>query len=436
MLNKKNDPSSTIKKAPLVMPAPQVTSKELAALPAALRAMQAERAEAMTERGTPMIADSTPRLLETMSRVEQQRMKQATAVDVKLSLDNLPKPKDSVTLALKVTDEQRILLHEGEQNLDEAKSSSVAKLDATDAAEVKKRKKTGVLLTMTSQAVRRGLPRPAVASISLEGLREDDPERLVREEMRKLITYDACVHPMSGKKGKNKQTLDDFTSDELMKAATEIRAEEAVLKKSSTLFREAEGNSPQAVDGFELTDPESMVTEMVLASDDFLFVPNPPRILSKRQCGNNERLASLKHEFEVTKHHAMKSAEGAMKMEKKVSLLTGGYVKRAEALAAELAEKQTELQEVMVRLASYEQVWQLEEVAIVERVRVAKEKLEAQRRREASLQALYGDKRREMLQMQERMAAKRRREEIAKADADALDELEREEQEAPKRARR
>eukprot|EP00754_Rhynchopus_humris_P038168 Rhum_TRINITY_DN20833_c0_g1::Rhum_TRINITY_DN20833_c0_g1_i1::g.172348::m.172348/K12860/CDC5L, CDC5, CEF1; pre-mRNA-splicing factor CDC5/CEF1 len=476
-LNKKNDPSSVIKKAPLAMPSAQVSELDLRALEK-LSGGAAQHAEAVrsarTER-TPQAEDvvaqealnqariramdtpileggETPAIMHTSRRLatpaaahatpnvyaakakdvakEQRAKAKLAASGAAASLSNLPAPKKVVKVALRMTEEQKAGLADSDAaELEAAKSSAVRRIDATDAVAVKKVKRSGVLLSQVSQAVQRGLPRPPTLTGAKLAADASAADKLVAEEMRRLVAYDACVHPASGKAGKNKQQLDDFSLTQLTKAAGLVADEEAKLKANSAVFRKAEAAQADTADGrvrggYEVADAEGLVTEMLMADDDYLFVPNPSRILSKRQASQADRLASLRHEFEIAQNKVARQAEQAGKLQKKCEMYTAGYVKRMGAVTDEINDKWESLQEAKVRLASYEEMWRLEELAIVGRTQAAKDMADEQARREAAMQAQYAALKSELARLQEQEVTKRKRKEAVKADADALAELE------------
>eukprot|EP01063_Lacrimia_lanifica_P012368 TRINITY_DN1899_c0_g1_i1.p1 TRINITY_DN1899_c0_g1~~TRINITY_DN1899_c0_g1_i1.p1 ORF type:complete len:801 (+),score=405.40 TRINITY_DN1899_c0_g1_i1:77-2479(+) len=486
------------KKSSLAMPAPQVTDKDLHALrklgTTAMEQMQAEKAGGKTERTqqvedavmleaknqammaamqtpvlmggeTPVLnrtninmpmppgmtpgatprdaVPATPSLYHTKAQELEaaQQAKRRKITGAPVSLDQLPAPTADVTIPLRMTEAQEQLLGEGKEKAKaeaaEVTGKAVAAIDAADATVKKKVKKTGQLLSATSAAVQRELPRPQTVAPAGRAAAGGNPglppalqaaDALVEDEMRKLVHYDSVVHPMQGKPGKWKQQLQDFTPRELDKAAQLVKAAEKDLKQASALFVEESAarfaSADDVVDGFVLADPSAVVNEMELVEADYLFVPNPPRILKKRECSTEDRLLSLRHEFDVTRNHTAKQVEAVGKVEKRAGLLTAGYIKRRDVLVAQLEEKWSTLEDAKTQLGSYELMLGFEQVALKTRTRTALDLVAAQKEKEASLQAQYADVMRDLQHIAEQEELKRKREEAAKADVEALAELE------------
>ena len=72
--------------------------------------------------------------------------------------------------------------------------------------------------------IQRGLPRPFALNVGMgKQKEEDDVKELLREEMVKMIRYDAHKHPISNKKKKGKQKVPyllQFEDDELKQVQT------------------------------------------------------------------------------------------------------------------------------------------------------------------------------------------------------------------------
>ena len=459
-LNQKNDPSASIKKAALTMPAPQVTEADLRSLQKMggaieqsevtrtrtvqqedMVAIEAQNQARMRAMETPLLdGGETPQVRRTGLKVaatpsanvqatpnvyaarakdvrrEEKAKQRLASGNTVVALNNLPAPKGRHSLAVQMSDSDKKLLTEEEKVVEK-----VAHIDATDATAVKKKKKGGQLLATATGAVQRALPRPASLPARLHET-PTDAQSAIDEEMRKLVAYDATVHPMTGKPGRNKHQLVDYSQDELAKAAAQIIEEEMKIKESSPFFKK--DKSATSVNGYSLVDARNAAQELCLAEEDAVFVPNPARVVSKRQCSTGDLLNSLKHEFDVVRNHTARQVEVAAKLEKKADMYTAGYLKVNGNLTASLQEKWNDLQDARVQLASYEEMWRLEEVAIKERTRVAKEKVSVQKEKEASLQASYAKLKSELGRIAERQTAKRAREEAVQAEMDALAELE------------
>ncbi|KAJ9465682.1 Cell division cycle 5-like protein [Diplonema papillatum] len=489
-LNKKVDPGTGVRKAGLSMPAPQVTDKELHALRRmgqdAMDQAHEARLNARTERSvtvsdnirleaenqamlqsmqTPLLGGETPQLnrihthgaatvatpnLATPAQtpsvygqtLKEQRKEQAkrdkvmkaqASLNRAISLRDLPEAKREVALALRAEEEEE------EADRDQSRAATadgVRQLDASDAAE--KDKKKDAQLSTATEAVRRGVPRPAAPVVLLRkaapsAATVETAAFLIEQELRKLVNYDVAAHPTAaGKKPKRAKIPDlhDIPQKQLNKAAAEIRRVESVLKRNSRFFKEAPPHAAKAaVAGFVLRNEDELLQEISLADDDFLILPNPPRVVSKRNCSLEDRLTSLQYEFEVLRTQTLAAGEKAAKSEKKADLLTAGYVSRFNTLKDQLLAARQALKDASVQLASFEHVWSFEEVAIGSRTAKANERLQRQKEKEASLQARYADLKQELGSIRDQAAAKRKRREAEEAELAELEELEGELQE-------
>ena len=93
-------------------------------------------------------------------------------------------------------------------------------------------------------------------------------------------------------------------------------------------------------------------------------------------------------------------------VEKKLDVLLGGYKKRAAALANEIQEKQTLLQEKSIELNCFKGLQGHEAVALPQRLSEMTALVTEQQEREASLQATYAELSRMRQTLREQLAAK------------------------------
>ena len=168
--------------------------------------------------------------------------------------------------------------------------------------------------------------------------------------------------------------FDDFAEDELDRARSILARETEELKRQ--VYPE----------GFSADDIQKAWSE---CHEEMIFLPSQKKFGRASAVDKNERLESVKAEFEATRANIQQEHAKAVKLEKKINLYTGGYQKRVDVLKAAIRDTVLELDQATIELESFRGLQTLEEKAIPKRVELLKTLVKQQEARESENQAKY-----------------------------------------------
>ena len=364
----------------------------------------------------PSFVGETPR--------EMRMRADSTKRSLQASFRSLPKPENNFELL--VPDD------EGE---DDAESGRV--LSEEDAAErdarIKRRKEEEehAALARRSQVVQRELPRPP--NVDLERLLKDlslDPapegeqeavQRLIDFELAHLMQHDSLIHSIPGTAhpGGTPSTYEPPPDAYVAAAKAAVHRELA-----GTLgFPDApEGQVRNVVRALSVGD-DAAVDEsaswvhlrgtLVLDAASGTWVPADHLDADARAAGCSvvleERRASVGRE-----------AARAAKVEKKLGVMLGGYVARADELGRRLGTAGTAIREVAVEHESFARLQATESAMGPARVASLKEEVDRLEAKERTLQSLYAELEKEKREAEERVASL---EEQVMEEAERLNEV-------------
>jgi pre-mRNA-splicing factor CDC5/CEF1 len=256
-------------------------------------------------------------------------------------------------------------------------------------------------LARRSQAIQRGLPRPANVEVEqlLEALdlAEDDNDgiskrvhRLVNTEIVHLLEHDAITYSIPGttRPGASESTYVIPDDEDIEAARHEIHLELA------------------ASVGFPNAKPEQ-VREGILAlakSEDWddscswahvrrrlVFDTTTRKWVDPEQLTPEERTKGYESSLEAARASMTKTAIKAGKAEKKLGITLGGYQARSKALMKRIADTFHELQKSKIDLESFSRLQRNEAVTGPRRLATLKEEVEILERRESLLQQRYAE---------------------------------------------
>lgn len=224
-----------------------------------------------------------------------------------------------------------------------------------------------------SQVFQRGLPRPIALNNVMDS--SSDLERDVNKEILNLLYYDEATNPVVENKNKKRKVvkLYEYSDDELAYARS--------------LVQEQVNSGPQFT-GQELVsavfgDSPSMETNLV-------FVPSSKKYQLRSKCSDDQKLEAYKEEFKLLRQRLTEEANAARKLEKKVSILLGGYGNRANKLRNSLISVGSAIAEADTNLLCFEFLQAREEKALPTRLQYSKQVVEELKDIERELQAEYG----------------------------------------------
>ncbi|KAG6813103.1 hypothetical protein H0H92_013957 [Tricholoma furcatifolium] len=354
-------------------------------------------------------------------RDERLRLNSAKRA-LKAGFMNLPKPENNFEL----------LVPEDEQEEADLQATSLSEEDAAERDARARRKREAeeqAALVRRSQAVKLGLPRPAV--VDVEGLlqrlsfAEDDSDlgkaqQLIDAELAQLLLHDAITYPLPGTTlpGHTVSMYDQPRDEDVEAAKAAIH-----LELSSTVgFPNA--NPEQLRDGLLALANAEVVNEgsswgwgavrQQLAYDASSKAWVDPTDLSPTQ-----RIEGYSTILDDSRNTMAKDASKAAKMEKKLGVQLGGYVARSQALSKRVIDAFVELNTTQVEYNSFLRL-RINEAAVgPRRLEALKEEVEKLTKREKLLQERYAELDGERREAQARIASL---EDRVMAEAEALNE--------------
>ncbi|KAF4342927.1 pre-mRNA-splicing factor cef-1 [Fusarium beomiforme] len=278
---------------------------------------------------------------------------------LKSGLASLPKPKDT-EWEFDIPEEEKELMQVDEMTEEDAAERdrrARERREAEEALEFRRR----------TQVMQKGLPRPA--HIDLPSLLKhasslpDVAESLIARESANLIANDAMRYPVPGGQvsgaPKPLQQIDD---NALAEARLLIMSETKPLPKFEDIQT-----------AFEARASSSLLLGLGCYNDD----------------DEEEQGVVMKEAFDAVQDSIMASAEAGAKLEKKLSLHLGGYMKRQKMLRDKMGDASEALEKARVALAGFKTLAISEDVAIERRLSALREEVGFVNRREREAQENY-----------------------------------------------
>ncbi|KAJ7349423.1 pre-mRNA splicing factor component-domain-containing protein [Mycena albidolilacea] len=279
-------------------------------------------------------------------------------------------------------------------------------------------------LARRSQAVQRGLPRPA--NVDIGGLlqrlsiggEESEAQRLINKELAELLQHDAISHPIPGtsRVGGTLSTYDVPADEDVDAAKALIHLELASAVGFTNTSPEQLREGLLALSKAETADETISwaSTRQQLTYDPERKIWVEPATLSPEL-----RVAGYTALLDESREMMGKEAAKAAKAEKKLSVVLGGYLSRSEALSKRVTDAFDELQKTKVDYESFSRLQTNENAVGPRRLEALKEEVDKLERRERHLQERYSELEAERRDAQERVQAL---EEKMMDDAEALNE--------------
>uniref|UniRef100_A0A6A7G905 SANT/Myb domain n=1 Tax=Hirondellea gigas TaxID=1518452 RepID=A0A6A7G905_9CRUS len=325
-------------------------------------------------------ASATP-IEEKRWRKQEKNRQKLFKQQLQSGFANLPAPSSKRSLRhLNVNIIMPVIEDDSYQELEEdaadIDSRRVATLEAVEQSELRRR----------SQTIQKNLPRPQVVNPKLPRLdRERRPDLstelseasdLLSREMLSMMRYDNAKFPMSNSKSKPRiPRFEEFDDADLEEARDLLDTEIAILTSERS-----EEDEAQLKDFASLWDG---------ATKDSHYLPSARAFGSFARCAKGEQLQCLQQEFELLRAQMALQRKKGAKAEKKLSILTGGYVHRAKALRAEIEATAERIQQTNVEFHSFERLYKREHAAIPRRQETLKRDVQREMDREVGLQERY-----------------------------------------------
>lgn len=396
----------------------------------------------MTPKGTP-IRDEL-RINEDMDAHDSAKLESQRQADLRrnlsLGLGNLPQPKNEYQVVMQPIPEDK---EEPEEMIEEDMSDRIARERAEEEA------RRQALLRKRSKVLQRELPRPPTASLELirNSLMRADGDKssfvpptpieqadeMIRKELLALLEHDNAKYPIDEKASKERKkgskrtgngptavipTIDDF--------------EETVMEEADYLIKE-EARYLCAAMGHENESLDEFVEAHKTCLNDLMYFPTRNAYGLSSVAGNHEKLAALQDEFEYVKKKMDDDTEKAVRLEKKVKVLTHGYETRSkQSLWPQIEATFKQIDTAATELECFEALQKQEISAASHRISGIWEEVQKQKELERTLQLRYGNLLGDLEKMQkimvdlkaqaqkeEEIAAQSRALQLAEAEAEA-----------------
>ncbi|KAG2128957.1 pre-mRNA splicing factor component-domain-containing protein [Suillus bovinus] len=338
---------------------------------------------------------------------------------LKAGFMSLPKPENNFELLVPEDEEE-----------DDGTTGPLSEEDAAERDARLKRireEEERKALARRTQAVARGLPRPARVDVEqlmrdLNIGEEDDDmaevRKLLNSEIADLLQHDSIMHPLPGTNipGGTSSTYRIPPDDDLAAAKSEIHLELAL----SIGFPDA--NEAQVKEGLAtLSSSEDIDESASWASirQQLAFDASSRTWVEPSSLSAEARIAGYATLLEENRGEMSKEAGKAAKAEKKLDITLGGYQARSKALSKRVTEAFDELVRTKVDYESFSRLSINEAAAGPRRLESLKEEVDVLSRRERLLQERYAELDRERRDAESRVALL---EEKIMAEAEALNE--------------
>eukprot|EP00890_Picochlorum_soloecismus_P005608 jgi/Picsp_1/6048/NSC_03402-R1_cell division cycle 5-like protein len=294
--------------------------------------------------------------------------------DLKRSLGELPAPKGTYQL----TPPEFPKEEEKEEEIVEDMAEKRLRIEAEEARAREQDMK------LRSSVLQRKLPRPLVFDLLPEPVTQEKLAMMEGEELAKemikiefisLIRFDAETFPPDGKSDEPCRNVEhEFTLSELQEASR-------LIDEDVTGLKNVLGHDSATIEDYS-EKWESLIGELAFS----VALQRYTRISTM---GKDDRVESLRQEFEVLKKQMSKEAKKADKLEQKLNLILGGLQKRNQTLLKDIKNKQDELSIALMEKQCYSSLQEQEKLVAPNRVEALQQILKVQESREAELQERY-----------------------------------------------
>lgn len=336
-----------------------------------------------------------------VARQERKAAKRARQ-DLEAALAALPAPQFEYELA--IPDDADV-----EDGMDGVETVHEEDRADVEAAERERLRKDAEKLYEARNSVvkRKDIPRPTKVNFSKMAEETDLAKRLIQEEMMTLLQHDAHAFPMipaedmDGKKKKKKRKqpepelmeemppevpLDILLEADLIvaKETIQIELDVSMNEKIASVLGDQKASSRDGAILFLARENEQARKE---GSSDMVYLDGA----WSQPKGPSDHIDSLRLEFET-----LQEATGALrkkndKLESKLSVMNGGYSKRAEKFREDILQNFAELQNSRIEESVYRTLQSHEVQGGANRIESLKQDIAGLRGEEAIFQNWYGD---------------------------------------------
>ncbi|KPM01206.1 cell division cycle 5-like protein [Sarcoptes scabiei] len=359
-----------------------------------------------TPLGTPvrdkLAINSEESILAENNAVNAKSYVQEIKENLRKAFTQLPKPKNEYEIVLNSDDKQM----ESESELDEQNENCIDVDQSEIDAENRNREREAHLKqTQWTQAVKRDLPRPFdVRNMLLQSSKNAsssiaNAEAMICDEMLKILYFDALINPTDeqlkfmaykSSTAKNEsKSYETLLANYLDKHPIEP-IDDKDLSVAKTLLQEEMELIKERM-AHENLEPEVHAKIWDECHSQLLYLPSQNRYAKASMVSKRERIESIEKRLEMNRHHMSREAKRAANLEKKLSILLGGYQKRCQTMLKQIEELNHQLEDSRFQLYSFQSLKVNETRSIEKRIDSLRKDVDVQDQRERSLQLRYGE---------------------------------------------
>lgn len=305
-------------------------------------------------------------------------------------LSELPAPKNEYEIVVNEDDdEEEIGKKDEDMEQDQADVDLNLQKGIEDDLESIKRKQTLAVqlnLPRPQEIISNLIVQPVPANQELSDLQKSDI--LIKEEMLKLLKFDEFKNPTD-----RQLVFRSMKNIEPAPVQIEKISEQDIMKAKELLNEEVEVT--KRTNAKELsTDEYNDIWDECNAQ--LCYLENENRYTRLNLMDRKSKLEALNYTFKKNKEHMNREAKKAVKLEKKLKVLLGGYQSRMQALTNQLKIESNELEQSIIELNTFKRLKELEKQAIDKRVGSVMSDVKRQLNREKELQRRYDELKRKL----------------------------------------
>ncbi|XP_019094643.1 PREDICTED: cell division cycle 5-like protein isoform X1 [Camelina sativa] len=352
----------------------------------------------MTPKGTPFRDElhiNEDMDMHDNAKLERHRREEAKR-SLRSGLTGLPQPKNEYQIVPQLPPEES---EEPEEKIEEDMSDRIAREKAEEEA------RQQALLKKRSKVLQRDLPRPPAASLEIirNSLLSADgdkssvvpptpievADKMVREELLKLLEHDNAKYPLDDKaekkKGAKNRTnssasqilaIEDFEEYELQEA-------DSMIKEEGEFLRVSMDHADKTLDDFIEARNRSV--------NDLIYLPTQNAYGLSSVAANAEKVASLQVEMENARKKFEEDEKKAEHMKAKYKTYTKGHERRAETVWTQIEATLKQIEIGGTEVECFKALKRQEEMAASFRKKNLQDEVVKQKETERKLQARYGN---------------------------------------------
>ncbi|XP_010458276.1 PREDICTED: cell division cycle 5-like protein isoform X3 [Camelina sativa] len=329
------------------------------------------------------------------AKLERQRREEAKR-SLRSGLTGLPQPKNEYQIVPQLPPEES---EEPEEKIEEDMSDRIAREKAEEEA------RQQALLKKRSKVLQRDLPRPPAASLeiirnsllSADGDRSsvvpptpiEVADKMVREELLKLLEHDNAKYPLDEKAEKKKGAKNRTNS-----SASQILAiedfEEYELQEADSMIKE-EGEFLRVSMDHENKSLDDFIEARNRCVNDLIYLPTQNAYGLSSVAANAEKVASLQVEMENARKKFEEDEKKAEHMKAKYKTYTKGHERRAETVWTQIEATLKQIEIGGTEVECFKALKRQEEMAASFRKKNLQDEVVKQKETERKLQARYGN---------------------------------------------